>query len=237
MNKQKKHGALFYVLAVIFFPITLTVLIVRLCVRQKEKPPHGGGGKNANVIGETIGGKPTIYNGGVNYGGTFKGHGKAELYSIILPTHTKRDISKMTDKQIEAAAVVYARNGANIIEDSDRLVETTTSPDTFFKRLFVLGGRLHANAVIEKYYPIFNTKQGRQYKRFLQDAPKIVNAFIDRYARETLGEIAHRQTPAARCSYIQKRYDTLDRFAEYMTAESYNYFNRVFADMLARFEK
>ena len=98
MSKQKKHGALFYVLAVIFFPITLTVLIVRLCVRQKEKPPHGGGGENANVIGETIGGKPTIYNGGVNYGGTFKGHGKAELYSIILPTHTKRDISKMTDQ-------------------------------------------------------------------------------------------------------------------------------------------
>lgn len=234
MNKKKKQGALFYVLAVLFFPITLTVLIVRLCVRQKEKPPHGGGGENANVIGETIGGKPTIYNGGVNYGGTFKGHGKAELYSIILPTHTKRDISKMTDKQIEAAAVMYARNGANIIEDSDNIVETTTKPDAFFKRLFVLGGRLHANAVIEKYYPIFNTKQGRQYKRFLQDAPKIVNAFIDRYARETLGEIAHRQTPAARRSYIQKRYDTLDRFAEYMTTESYDYFNRVFADMLAR---
>lgn len=234
MNKKKKQGALFYVLAVLFFPITLTALIMRLCVRQKEKPSHGGDGKSANVIGETIGGKPTIYNGGVNYGGTFKGHGKAELYSIILPTHTKRDISKMTDKQIEAAAVMYARNGANIIEDSDRLVETTTNPDTFFKRLFVLGGRLHANAVIEKYYPIFNVKQGKQYRRFLQDAPKTVNAFIDRYARETLGEVSHRQTPAARRSYIQKRYDTLDRFTEYMTTENSNHFNRVFADMLAR---
>lgn len=237
MSKQRKHGALFYVLAVIFYPITLIVLIVWLCVRKKEKPPHGGDGKSANVIGETIGGKPTIYNGGVNYGGTFKGHGKAELYSIILPTHTKRDVSKMTDKQIEAAAVIYAQNGANIIEDSDRIVETTTKPDTFFKRLFVLGGRLHANAVIEKYYPIFNVKQGKQYKRFLQDAPKTVNAFIDRYAWETLGEVAHRQTPAARQSYIQKRYDTLDRFAEYMTTESYDYFNHVFADMLARFEQ
>ncbi|MBQ8308272.1 MAG: hypothetical protein IJX96_00385 [Clostridia bacterium] len=57
MNKKKKQGALFYVLAVLFFPITLTVLIVRLCVRQKEKPPPPCGGKSANVIGETIGGK------------------------------------------------------------------------------------------------------------------------------------------------------------------------------------
>ena len=62
MNKNKKQGTLFYVLAVLFFPITLTVLIVRLCVRQKEQPPPPRGGKSANVISETIGGKLTHFN-------------------------------------------------------------------------------------------------------------------------------------------------------------------------------
>ena len=61
MKKEQEAGTLFYVLAVLFFPITLTVLIVRLCVRQKEQPPPPCGGKSANVIGETIGGKLRLF--------------------------------------------------------------------------------------------------------------------------------------------------------------------------------
>ncbi len=219
-------------LAVIFFFIYIPVIIIKKSIKKRRD--EGGGNDKANVIGETIGGKPTIFNGGTNYGGTFGGSGKQELYNIILPTHTKRQIAKMTSKQIRAAAIMYASNGENIIADSSTIVSTTTKPDTFFKRLFVLGGRLHANAVIEKYYPIFNVNQRKQYAEWLADVPTEIDAFVNRYALETRQELAHRQTAAARRSYIQRRYDALDKYAENMTTECYNHFNRVFAEMVEK---
>ncbi len=228
MSKKKKRGALFYVCAIVFYPVTLVVLLVNLLKKKKK-------GGRSNVAGETIGGKPTLYNGGTNYGGTYKGRGRRQLYNIILPTHSKRAISKLSRAQIQAAAIQYTETHERIISDGLYHIQSSAKPEVFFKRLFSVGGVLHATAIIEKYYPIFNTNQKRQYKNFLKNAPATVNAFIDRYAHDTRREAKSRETEAARRSYVQKRYDALDGYNEYMTTESQNYFNGVFASLIAEF--
>lgn len=142
------------------------------------------------------------------------------LLDVILPGTTPKQRRALSDSDIEKAAVIYAANGASLIADCVHLVNTSNNPETYFKRLEVLGERLQNNAVIEKKFPkLFNTNQHEQYARFCSERTATVNAFIDR----VFSPVRELKTEKSREENAKRKYEALLKFSAQMSPESIDY--------------
>ena len=147
------------------------------------------------------------------------------LLDVILPGTTSKQRRALSNSDIEKAAIIYAANGASLIADCVRLVDTTSNPETFFKRLDCLGERLQNNAVIEEKFPkLFKANQREQYARFRSEYTATVNAFIDR----VFLPVQELKTEKSRKENAKRKYEALLKFSAQMTPESIDYLRAVF---------
>ena len=204
MRKQKKHGALFYVLAVIFYPITLTVLIVRLCVRQKEKSPSTGKGS------------------------------RRELFEIIGGQGNAHTLATMGLKEKDVLWYVknYLQISGATVPDCLHKLDTTRTPAIFFDALKNAEYYLYGNCVVYAHYPReFAAAPADDLQRFTANKSAYTRAFVDRYREATRRKYEKFATTAEKVNLLEASRATVEQYAQLMTAADLTYFRAAFDEL------
>lgn len=204
MSKQKKHGALFYVLAVIFFPITLTVLIVRLCVRQKEKSPSTGKGSRRELF-EIIGGQGN-------------GHNLATM--------------GLKEKDVLWYVKNYLQISGATVPDCLHKIDATRTPAIFFDAMKNAEYYLYGNCVVYAHYPReFSADPADDLQRFTANKSAYTRAFVDRYREATRRKCEKFATAAEKVNLLRANRATVEQYAQLMTAADLAYFRAAFDEL------
>ena len=204
MAKNKKHGALFYVLAVLFYPITLTVLILRLCVKQKKKSPATGKGSRRELF-EIIGGQGN-------------GHNLATM--------------GLKEKDVMWYVKTYIQTSGTIVPDCLHKLEATRTPSIFFDALKNAEYYLYGNCVVFAHYPQeFAANPAGDLQRFTMNKSTYTRAFIDRYREATRRKCEKFATAAEKVNLLRANRATVEQYAQLMTAADLAYFCAAFDDL------
>lgn len=100
---------------------------------------------------------------------------------------------KISPKELE-----YVRTRMSQLQDTVHLINTTTKPDVFFKRLnFALDILLDLQRY-EKYRIFTNAKPSQDYQKIIQNMEHTVDNFIDRVLDANEQKIATLKTPSAK---------------------------------------
>lgn len=206
MSKQRKHGALFYVLAVIFYPITLTVLIVRLCRRKKEKSPATGKVSRRELF-EIIGGQGN-------------GHNLATM--------------GLKEKDVLWYVKTYIQTSGTMIPDCLHKLDATHTPAIFFDALRNAEYYLYGNCVVYAHYPReFAADPADDLQRFTANKSAYTRAFVDRYRETTRRKCEKFATASEKVNLLRANRATVEQYAQLMTAADLAYFRAAF-DALAK---
>ena len=204
MAKNKKHGALFYVLAVLFYPITLTVLILRLCVKQKKKSSATGKGSRWELF-EIIGGQGN-------------GHNLATM--------------GLKEKDVMWYVKTYIQTSGTIVPDCLHKLDVTRTPAIFFDALKNAEYYLYGNCVVYAHYPReFSADPADDLQRFTMNKSTYTRAFIDRYREATRRKCEKFATVAEKVNLLRANRATVEQYAQLMTAADLAYFRAAFDEL------
>lgn len=177
-----------------------------------------------NSVGLSIGGKL----GGISINSKTGITARASLPGTGI-SYTENLTSKA--KQAYRAEENIAKNAIKIIEDSVKLINTTTNPDVFFKRLELFEEKL--NVLCELKDIKFNGQKPKdKLKEFKKEKHFIVNAFIDRCFEETILKIDSLKTVDAKLRNREKFYVELLTYINSMPSKSSSYFKERYNDLL-----
>lgn len=177
-----------------------------------------------NSVGLSIGGKL----GGISINSKTGVTARASLPGTGI-SYTENLTSKA--KQAYRAEENIAKNAIKIIEDSVKLINTTTNPDVFFKRLELFEEKL--NVLCELKDIKFNGQKPKdKLKEFKKEKHFIVNAFIDRCFEETILKIDSLKTVDAKLRNREKFYVELSTYINSMPSKSSSHFKERYNDLL-----
>ena len=177
-----------------------------------------------NSVGLSIGGKV----GGISINSKTGVSARASLPGTgISYTENLTSKAKKAYKQ-EANA---AESAIKIIEDSVKLINTTTKPDVFFKRLDLFEEKLNVLCEL-KNIKFDGQKPKDKLKEFNKEKHCVVNAFIDRCFDETLLKIDSLKTVDAKLRNREKFYVELSTYIDLMPKKSALYFKEKYDALL-----
>ena len=104
--------------------------------------------------------------------------------------------------------VVY-RN-LEILNDSTRLVNSTSNPETFFERLNLLYEKLYFLAKLEPYCNLFTGSPINELTKLCSQEDYLIRAFIDRYFYNVSAKASKLKSVRGKINAFQTFYDILD---------------------------
>ena len=177
-----------------------------------------------NSVGLSIGGKV----GGISINSKTGVSARASLPGTGI-SYTENLTSKAKKAYKQEANT--AQGAIKIIEDSVKLINTTTKPDVFFKRLDLFEEKLNVLCEL-KNIKFDGQKPKDKLKEFNKEKHYIVNAFIDRCFDETLLKIDSLKTVDAKLRNREKFYVELSTYIDSMPKKSALYFKEKYDALL-----
>lgn len=87
----------------------------------------------------------------------------------------------MNEKQLKAASVMVGNRLIEIVNDSGKLIETTTNIDTFFSRYDLYLDDLEKLSKLEKFVHMEGESPSEKLLEIRQDYAGTLQKFVDRY--------------------------------------------------------
>lgn len=211
MSKQKKHGFLFYCIAVLFFPITICVLLCKALFGKK---------KSDNQSKAT--GRPD----------------KCELYAVVLNGYPLEYCDSLSENALRGEVDRFLREGSALIPDGIHKLSTTKVPKVYFEYVELIEKYLSGNFVIQKFYPqLFTENPFNQYRDFESKKLTYNRAFLDRYYNDTFKKCVKLNSAQEQRTFVQAAYNALDYYAKRMTNQDVLYFREQFNKLLGDISK
>lgn len=131
-------------------------------------------------------------------------------------------------------AEFYASGMLKIANDCANLVNTTKKADVFFPRYYLLLEKLENLAKLEKFNCFRGTSPSVNLSNTLDRKNLTINDFIDRFYNDTLYQINKLKTEKAKEKRIEKFYDELSKYNDYMLPENVKKYTSLYESLLRK---
>ena len=120
----------------------------------------------------------------------------------------------MNEKQLKAASVIVGNRLIEIVNDSGKLIETTTNIDTFFSRYDLYLEDLEKLSKLEKFVHMEGKSPSKKLLEIRQDYASTLQEFIDRYWKATLRKADNLKTQKGKQNQYQKLANSFDSYSQ-----------------------
>lgn len=120
----------------------------------------------------------------------------------------------MNEKQLKAASVIVGNRLIEIVNDSGKLIETTTNIDTFFSRYDLYLEDLEKLSKLEIFVHMEGKSPSKKLLEIRQDYASTLQEFIDRYWKATLRKADNLKTQKGKQNQYQKFANSFDSYSQ-----------------------
>lgn len=120
----------------------------------------------------------------------------------------------MNEKQLKAASVMVGNRLIEIVNDSGKLIKTTTNIDTFFSRYDLYLDYLEKLSKLEKFVRMEGESPSKKILEIRQDYANTLQEFIDRYWKATLRKADNLKTQKGKEKQYQKFVNSFDSYRQ-----------------------
>lgn len=148
-----------------------------------------------------------------------------------LAEREKREKQKLAD-DIRKHAQFEAQGSLKIIQDCVNLVNTTVSPEVFFKRYNLMLDHLETLAGLECTGIFKNSPElpSETYIRVEAQFNAATNDFLDRSFKNAKEHANTLKTDNGKTNAIKRYFDNMEKYIIYMSGESLEYFDKMKAE-------
>lgn len=141
-----------------------------------------------------------------------------ELQQFLIDGSPDRLI--VSRKRLMELAKIEANNSLRIVQDSSRLVQTTTKPDVFFGRMQLMLEHSSNLAYLERYVPFTGASPMGALKTLLAEEQEVIKNFLIRYCWAVVEKADKLKTEKGQFNQWQKFYDSLSPYFHVMNDEN-----------------
>lgn len=144
-----------------------------------------------------------------------------EWQQLLIPKSTKLILSEFQLKEMTNETV---NNHLKIINDCCKILQTTVKPEVFFSRLNLLFVHTKAITVFEPYINFVSVNPSQALNKAIEEKQEVVFEFLKRYFSSVLDKIDTLKTEKSKLFQLQKFYDSLQKYQEYIDKKNIDYY-------------
>lgn len=134
-------------------------------------------------------------------------------------------------------AEFYVAGMLQIANDCVNLVNTTKNPDVFFMRYNLLINKLENMAKLESFKCFKGTLPSKNLTNILNKKELTINDFIDRFYNDILFQISRLKIENAKEKRIEKFYNELSKYNDYMLPENVEKYISMYENLLNKINR
>ena len=154
-----------------------------------------------------------------------------QLQKIVMPDAP--DHLVMTKQQLQSIAHQQANDDIRIIQDSSKIIPTTTNPDVFFSRLDLLKKHTYHLQLLEPFVSL-TVSPTTVMNELLSNEQQIIRDFIVRYFNSVQNHAKTLKTDKGKFNQYKKFYDTMLNYKNLMSPEIYSFVEQLFNQATAQ---
>lgn len=128
-----------------------------------------------------------------------------------------------SEKQLIALAYQKAENSLRIVQDCNKILQTTIAPDVFFSRFQLLIQHSSNLAIMEKYISFSGASPTAAFNVLMSEKQECIKQFLIRYFCKVLDKADSLKTAKGKLNQYQKFYDSLTPYFAEMDADNIDY--------------
>lgn len=138
--------------------------------------------------------------------------------------------------QLVSATTQVARRRLEIIQDSQKLVNNTVNPDTYFERFDLLYEQLVFLLQVEPYYSFINGSPSESIQQLCQAEEESNKSFIERYYQKVDDKAQSLKTAKGKLNQYQKFYESLKPYFKRLSSNNISYIDMLYQNSIHNLE-
>lgn len=148
-----------------------------------------------------------------------------QLQEIVMPDSPDHLVT--TKQQLQSIARQQANDDIRIIQDSSKIIPTTTNPDVFFSRLELLKKHTYHLQLLEPFVPL-TVSPSTVMNELLSNEQQIVKDLIIRYYNSVQNHANTLKTDKGKLNQYKKFYDTMSNYRNLISPENFSFVEQIF---------